>query len=81
MKIEFGNGATGYGPGVQIELTGDEVATAIHAYLAAHGVHIEGPRTVIVNDKLCEKGEVYIDPLGAVSSNGEIWTGRGSKIL
>lgn len=31
MNIGFGKGMTKYGPGVAIELTGDEVATAIFA--------------------------------------------------
>jgi len=30
MEIYFGKGRTEYGPGVQIDLTGEEVATAIH---------------------------------------------------
>jgi len=36
MEVYFGNGKTKYGTGVQIDLTGDEVARAIHTYLIAH---------------------------------------------
>lgn len=57
--------------GTHIYLTGDDVAIAIHAYLVAHGVHVEGPRTVLVNDALCDEGEVYVDPEGFVIFNGE----------
>lgn len=80
MKIEFGNGKTQYGPGVQIDLTGDEVATAIHTYLEAHNVHINGARTITVNGKRCEKGGVYVDPSGFVVTNGEKLSGRGKEI-
>lgn len=38
-----------YGTGVQIDLTGEEVATAIYAYLMAHNVVINGPATIRVN--------------------------------
>lgn len=40
MIVRNGSGKTEYGPGVEIELTGDEVATAIAAYLVSHGVHV-----------------------------------------
>ncbi len=56
----------GFGRGVSIELNGDEVATAIDAYLKAHRVHVSGPRTVTVNGELCERGRVYVDPSGFV---------------
>ena len=41
MEVKFGEGTTEFGPGVNIEMTGDEVATAINAWLAAHGVCFE----------------------------------------
>jgi hypothetical protein len=59
MEIEYGDGRTKYGPGVAIELTGDEVAVAIFAWLVAHGVHVDGPRTVTVNGELCDHGQVF----------------------
>jgi hypothetical protein len=78
MNVRFGDGKTEYGPGVSIELTGDEVATAISAYLVAHGVHVSGPRTVTVNGELCEEGEVYVDPSGFAVADGKRFTGRGT---
>lgn len=78
MLIDYGEGKTEYGPGVAIELTGDEVATAIDAYLVAHGLHILGARTITVNGELCARGRVYVDPEGfAIDWNGDKWDGRG----
>jgi hypothetical protein len=77
MEVKFGGGTTKYGPGVSIELTGDDVATAIYAYLVAHGIHVQGPRTVTVNGELCEVGKVYVDPSGFVVADGEHFSGRG----
>lgn len=79
MIVKHGRGRTEYGPGVEIALTGDEVATAIDAYLVAHGVHVSGPRTIRVNSELCEDGEVYVDPSGFVIADGEKYSGRGPK--
>ena len=62
--------------GVDIELTGNEVATAIDAYLVAHGVIVRGPRTIRVNGELCERGSVYVDPSGKVIDNGTEYSGR-----
>ena len=78
MEVKFGRGSTKYGPGVRIDLTGDEVATAIDAWLVAHGVHVSGPRTVTGNDELCRNGHVYVDPGGFVIANGEKFSGRGA---
>ncbi len=80
MDISFGKGKTKYGPGVQIDLTGAEVATAIYTFLTAHGVYISGPATIRVNVELCESGEVYVDPSGFIISDGEKWSGRGERI-
>ena len=77
MNIKHGKGTTKYGPGVDIELTGAEVATAIDAYLVAHGIHVEGPRTVRLNQELCKYGRVYVDPSGYVIYNGTKISGRG----
>ncbi|HSX22583.1 MAG TPA: hypothetical protein VLE97_07405 [Gaiellaceae bacterium] len=77
MVVKSGEGHTEYGPGVSIELTGDEVATAIDAWLVAHGVHVQGPRTVTVNGGLCKSGHVYVDPSGFVIASGEKISGRG----
>jgi hypothetical protein len=77
MEIQYGEGKTKFGPGVSIELTGDEVATAISAWLVAHGVHYSGPRTITVNGELCQKGHIYVDPSGFVIADGEKFDGRG----
>ena len=77
MDIKYGKGSTKYGPGVSINLTGDEVATAIDAWLVAHGVHVSGPRTIRVNGELCKVGHVYVDPSGFVIYDGERLSGRG----
>ena len=66
MEVRYGKGTTEYGPGVDIDLSGDEVATAIDAYLVAHGIHVSGPRTINVNGELIESGNVYVDPSGFV---------------
>ncbi len=79
MEIRFGDGTTEFGPGVLIEMTGDEVAVAIFAWLVAHSVHIDGPRTVTMNGALCETGSVYVDPSGFVISDGERFSGRGPE--
>ena len=75
MQISIGNGQTKYGPGVDIKLTGDEVATAIDTWLVAQGVHVRGPRTVRVNNGLCNDGNVYVDPSGFVVANGKMYLG------
>ena len=77
MIVKHGEGRTEYGPGVDIVLTGDEVATAIDAWLVAHGVYVDGPRTVTVNGDLCEVGNVYVDPSGSVVKDGVRISGRG----
>jgi len=78
MIVKYGDGCSEYGPGVSIDLTGDEVATAIDAWLVAHGVHVSGPRTLRVNMELCQSGEVYVDPSGFVIYDGKKFSGRGS---
>jgi hypothetical protein len=78
MIVKLGNGRTEYGPGVSVELTGDEVATAIDAWLVAHSVYVHGPRTVTVNGELCKSGHVYVDPSGFVIADGVKTSGRSS---
>ncbi len=77
MVIKYGKGPTEHGLGVLILLSGDEVAKAIDAYLVAHGIDVNGPRTVTVNGSLCESGSVYVDPSGAVYANGVSIPGSG----
>jgi hypothetical protein len=80
MKIKKGNCQTKYGPGVSIELSGDEVAIAISAWLVAHEVYVNGPRTIKVNGKLCTRGEIYVDPSGFVINGiGKKISGRNGE--
>ena len=80
MKIDYGKGKTEYGPGVEIKLSGNEVARAISAYLVARGVHVNGPRTITVNGELCDYGRVYVDPSGfVINKKGEKLSGRGAS--
>ena len=79
MKVQFGKWNTKYGTGVQIDLTGSEVATAIYSYLMAHNVVIDGAATITVNGELCQEGGIYVDPSGRVIADGEGWNGRGHK--
>lgn len=65
-----------YGPGVGITLSGDEVAIAISAYLVAHDINIQGPRTITINGELCREGYIYVDPSGFVVSDGEKISGK-----
>jgi hypothetical protein len=75
MDIQTGRGKTEFGPGVDISLSGDEVATAIDAWLVAQGVCVCGPRTVTVNGELCETGHIYVDPSGSVVYRGDRYRG------
>ncbi|MFA6118096.1 MAG: hypothetical protein WC729_29185 [Sphingomonas sp.] len=78
MNIRHGDGKTKYGPGVLIELTGDEVATAIDAWLVARGVNVQGSRTIRVNGRTRDAGSVYVDPSGWVEDEaGTFFSGRG----
>ena len=77
MNVSYGKGKTEYGTGVEISLDGSDVAIAISAYLVAHGIHINGARTIRVNGQLCQMGSVYVDPSGFVIQNGKRFSGRG----
>lgn len=77
MEVRHGDGTTEFGPGVTIELSGDEIAIAVDAYLVAHGVSVSGPRTVRVNGTQINDGHVYVDPCGSVVVHGTRLTGLG----
>ena len=77
MDIKHGEGKTKYGPGVSINLDGDEMAIAIDAWLVAHRVYVSGPRTITVNGESIEVVHVYVDPSGFVISEGVKISGRG----
>jgi hypothetical protein len=79
MEIKFGR-ETAYGHGVKIILSGDEIATAIDTYLAAHGIIINGARTINVNGELCKEGQIYVDPSGKVIANGREFSYSSDKI-
>lgn len=81
MKVNYGAGKTQFGTGVEITLTGDEVACAIDAYLVAHGTYVRGARTIKVNGELCEVGSIYVDPSGFVISDGFRFEGRHNSNL
>lgn len=77
MNIEYGDGITMFGPGVKIELSGDEVANAISAWLEEMDIQVRGPRTITVNGEPCKNGRIYVDPEGFVIANGVHFSGRG----
>jgi hypothetical protein len=79
MTVDYGKGPTKFGPGVQIDLTADEVATAIDAWLVAHQIHVDGPRTITVNGELITSGGVYVDPSGFVIHEGRKMNGSGKR--
>ena len=59
MKIDYGSGPTIYGPGINISLSGNEIAKAIDLYLLSHNVIVRGPRTIKYNGELLnESGRV-----------------------
>ncbi len=87
MKIEQGKGVSAYGPGVDIHLSADEVATAIDAYIVAHGAHVVGPRTVLIKHLAGDivesgmagiTGRVHVDPSGKVFHDGIVTEGGSS---
>ena len=80
MKVNYGNGKTKYGPGVEIKLTGEEVAKAIYLYLFSQDVKITGPATINVNDDLCRHGKIYMDPSGSVMNKRVRLSGRGPAL-
>ena len=81
MEVYLGSGKTKFGTGVQIDLTGDDVAIAIDAYLVSHGIHVNGARTIRVNGELCREGSIYVDPSGFVIKDGEKYSGDTNKTI
>jgi len=80
MKIKAGKGPTKFGKGIDIILSGDEVATAIKSYLVAHGIHAFGPQTITVNRQLCQAGRIYVDPSGFVIARGVKVDGQTGRV-
>jgi hypothetical protein len=79
MEVRYGDSPSKFGPGVIIEMTGNEVARAVDTWLVAHGIHTSGPRTVTINSALCDEGQVYVDPSGFVIADGIKFSGRGPE--
>lgn len=78
MDIKYGKGTTEYGPGVEIHLTGNEMAKAVHLYLYSQDIYISGASTVSYNGALMNNtGQVYVDPSGRVIADGVAHDGRG----
>ena len=82
MQIKKGKGTTEYGPGIEIRLNGDEVASAIDLYLYSKGVFVNGARTITIDGELCYEHDtkVYVDPSGFVIANGKKYDGRDGSI-
>ena len=68
MKIKYGKEITGVG--VDIELTGDEIASAIIKYISSRKVTTHGPITVSVNGHLCLEGKIHVFSPGFVIHKG-----------
>ena len=77
MKIKYGKGKTQFGRGVSIKLSGNEVATAISAYLVSQNIYVSGARTITVNNEHIKNGEIYVDPSGfVINKKGFKMSGR-----
>ena len=79
MKIKKGKGTSECGAGIDIQITGNELAHAIHTFLYSKNVYIDGASTVRVNGEMCESASVYVDPSGSVIKNGVRRNGRTGK--
>ena len=77
MNISYGNGPTQYGPGVSIEMTGEDVALAISAYLVAHGIHISGATPMA--DKVIGFLGVKIAVRADMPANAMVLVSRGQE--
>ena len=82
MKVQLGTGTgtTHHGPGVEIKLSGNELAEAVDLWVYSQGVVVRGPRTITVDDELCrgKNGRVYVDPSGFVMYKGKRYNGTGT---
>jgi hypothetical protein len=56
-----------------IYLDGDEIATAIDAYLVSQRIYVHGPRTITANGTILRnvKGKVMVE--GKLIVNGKCW--------
>jgi len=80
MNIQTGKGSTEYGTGIDINLTGDELAEAITLYLQVrHNICVYGARAASVNGERCESANVYVDPSGVVLNGDTKISGRDGE--
>lgn len=52
-----------------VELSGDEVATAIDAYLVARRISVSGSRTITMRGELLYGASIYVDSSGRLVDN------------
>lgn len=76
MKIDKGKGTSEFGTGINIEMSGEELAHAVSTYVHSRGIHIDGSRTITVNGELCESASIYVDPCGSLIIDGRKISGR-----
>ena len=69
----------GYGPSVSVELSGNEVALAIMAYLVARDVHVCGPQTIRVNGEIITGGSLYVGPSGYLIKGGSAYPTKAKE--
>jgi hypothetical protein len=79
MKIKKGKGDSEFGTGIDIKLTGNELAKAVDLYLYSQDLYVSGARTIRVNGDKCKSASVYIDPSGSLIKDGERISGRTGK--
>lgn len=80
MKLDYGKGKTEFGPGVLIQLTGNELCRAIDAFIKDKGLEVKGPRTVRIAGHAATGASVYVDPAGLVIHKGKKYSGRGPSV-
>ncbi len=81
MKIKHSKKNTEYGTGIEINLSADEVAMAIDAWVTSQNVEISGSRTVTVNGSSCKNARIFVDPSGYVVHNGIKISGTGGDLV
>lgn len=67
MLIRTGSGSMVHGPGIEIHLTGNEVAHAIDEYLENRNIIIKGSRTIKYYGTLLSDFQIYVDPSAKVT--------------
>lgn len=66
--------------GIYIDISMDEIAIAIDAYLVAHGIVVRGPRTISIEGlslSQYERVHIYVDPSGfVIDADGNKFNGN-----